>query len=347
MDLFFISGPLDPDERESSVLRKIEMLEKGYEGILFKDPYDGMARELGKIPGPESRLDVEPWLLPAPPKSMSFMLTVENFVAFIDSNGCLEYAKKVGGLVEGGLPSVPVMVGVDHSLTGGALEALSRELGGESIRLIVFDSHFDFILPSIRCGLIQYDLETNPETKFSPTDPFIFNRPDSYNADSFLYYVLDKIPKENIFVVGVSDYPPQVAQEIEDDRVRRYVEFYKDLEESGVHVITKERIQRDIGSVREALSSTAFPYTYVSVDVDVCSNTSIKGARFLDYYGVDHSDLYGLVASIKKSLKTSKLVGLDFMEFDIYNAGSERSGKADRTYQIAAEAMKRLLWQQP
>lgn len=101
MDLFFISGPLDPDERESSVLRKIEMLEKGYEGILFKDPYDGMARELGKIPGPESRLDVEPWLLPAPPKSMSFMLTVENFVAFIDSNGCLEYAKKVGGLVEG------------------------------------------------------------------------------------------------------------------------------------------------------------------------------------------------------------------------------------------------------
>ncbi len=347
MDAFFISGPLDPDERESSVLRKIEMLEKGYEGIPFKDPYDGIARELGKIPGPESRLDVECWLLPAPPRAMSFMLTVENFVAFIDSNGCLEYAKKLGRLVEGAFPSIPVMVGVDHSLTGGAVEAIAKELGGESIRLIVFDSHFDFILPSIRCGLIQYDLETNPETNFSPNDPFIFNRPDSYNADSFLYYLLDKIPKENIFIVGVSDYPPQAAHEIEDHRVRRYVEFYKGLEDSGVHVITKDRIQRSTGEVRETLSSTELPYTYVSFDVDVCSNTSIKGARFLDYYGIDHSDLYGLVASIKKSLKTSKLVGLDFMEFDIYSAGGEEHGRVERTYQIAAEVMRRIILQNP
>ncbi|MEJ5293195.1 MAG: arginase family protein [Candidatus Methanosuratincola sp.] len=346
MDLCFINGPLDPDERESSVSRKLEMIRKSYSGLLYRDPYDGIARELGcksKIEK-ELKLEVEPWLLPAPPASMSFMLTVENFVAFIDSNGCLEYARKVGRLVEDGLPAVPVMFGVDHSLTGGAIEALSKEIGGESMRVIVFDSHFDFILPSIRCGLIQYDLETNPETKFSPTDPFIFNRPDSYNADSFLYYILEKIPHENIFVVGVSDYPPKAAQEIDDDRVKRYVEFYKGLEDSGVHIITKERIQRNLGEVKEALSSTSLPYTYLSVDVDVCSNTSIRGARFLDYYGIDHSDLYGLVASIRKSLKSSKPVGLDFMEFDIYNAGSVRSGKTDRTYQIVAEAMGRLVW---
>ncbi len=344
MDLFFFNGPLDPDERESSILRKIEMVEKGYPGIIFKDPYDGVASELGKIPGSESRLDVEPWLLPAPPKSMSFMLTVENFVAFIDSNGCLDYARKVRELVEDALPRIPVMLGVDHSLTGGSVEALSSEFGGESLRLIVFDSHFDFILPSIRCGLIQYDLDTNPETKFSPTDPFISNRPDSYNADSFLYYLLDEVPHENIFIVGVSDYPPKVAQEIDDYRVRRYVEFYKGLEESGIHIITKEMIQRDIGVIREVLSKTPLPYTYVSIDVDVCSNTSIKGARFLDYYGIDHSDLYGLVASIKKSLAASSLVGLDFMEFDIYAAGSDQHGRMDRTYQIVAETMKRLLW---
>lgn len=343
MDLCFINGPLDPDERVASVSRKLEMIGKSYQGLLYKDPYDGMARELDFVRHKELKLEVEPWLLPAPPASMSFMLTVENFVAFIDSNGCLEYARSLGKLVGSSLPSVPAIFGVDHSLSGGAIEAIADEFGGESLRLIVFDSHFDFILPSVRCGLIQYDLETNPETKFSRDDPFIFNRPDSYNADSFLYFLLDKIPHENIYIVGVSDYPPKVAEEIEDERVRRYVEFYKGLEESGVHIITKEKIQRDIGAAKRMLSASPLPYTYVSIDVDVCSNTSLRGARFLDYHGIGHSDLYGLVSSIRESLSASKLVGLDFMEFDVFSAGVTYAGKVDRTYQIMSEAFRRLI----
>ncbi|MGQ9759599.1 MAG: arginase family protein [Candidatus Methanomethylicaceae archaeon] len=341
MNYKILNGPLDPDEREAYIKRKISACEDNYREIPFKDPVMGIVSELN-FPVDYINNHIEGWLTPTPPPEMLFMVTVENFVTFIDSNGCLEYAdimtENVRNLV---LPDIPVLLGVDHSLAGGAIRALCKEYGGENIRLIVFDSHFDFIPPTIRCGLIQYDLENNPNTKFSPQDPYIYNRPDSYNADSFLGYTMKELPPENIFVVGVSDYPPKVAEEINDQRVRRYVEFYKGIEASGVHVIRKEEIQKKWEKVNSALSRTPLPLTYVSVDVDVCANTSIRGARFLDYFGIAHRDLYGLISSIMKS--KSKIVGIDFMEIDVYNAGSSFFGKVDRTYNIIAEALKRLL----
>ncbi len=341
MNFKILNGPLDPDEREAYIQRKIVSCENQYRDVPFKDPVLGIMSEL-KLPPTYINSHVEAWLIPTPPADMLFMLTVENFVTFIDSNGCLDYAKEMAERVRREVfPDVPLLIGVDHSLSGGVIEGVCKEFGGENIRLVVFDSHFDFIPPSIRCGLIQYDVETNPETKFSPTDPYIYNRPDSYNADSFLSYVTKEIPMENIFVVGVSDYPPKVAEEIEDDRVKRYIEYYKGIESSGVHVIKKESIQKDWDTVSMALSRTNLPFTYISVDVDVCANTSIKGARFLDYYGITHRDLYGLISSALKS--NSKIIGLDFMEFDVYKAGSSISGKLDRTYAIMTECLKRIL----
>ena len=341
MNYKILNGPLDPDEREAYIQRKIRTCEDGYRSVPFKDPVLGILSELKR---PMEYIDnyVEPWLKPTPPPDMLFMLTVENFVTFIDSNGCLEYANDLTRKVKGEvLPEVPVLVGVDHSLSGGVISALCEEYGGENLRLVVFDSHLDFIPPTIRCGLLQYDVENNPETKFSPTDPYIYNRPDSYNADSFLSYIVKMVPMENIYVVGVSDCPPKVAEEIEDERVRRYVEFYKGMESSGVHIIKKEEIQKNLHEVGSILSTTDLPFTYVSVDVDVCANTSIKGARFLDYFGITHRDLYGLISSILKS--KSKIVGIDFMEFDVYNAGTSSSGRLDKTYAIMAESLRRML----
>lgn len=337
-----LNGPLDPDEREAYIQRKIRACEEGYRAVPFKDPVIGMLTELN-LQTEHIDNKVELWLTPTPPPEMLFMLTVENFVTFIDSNGCLDYARDLTKVVKSKvLPDLPVLFGVDHSLSGGVIDALCDEYGGENLRVVVFDSHFDFIPPTIRCGLIQYDVETNPETKFSPNDPYIYNRPDSYNADSFLSYVAKSVPMENIYVVGVSDYPPKAAEEIEDERVRRYVEFYKGIESSGVHVIRKREIQSNLQTVSSMLSRTNLPFTYVSVDVDVCANTSVRGARFLDYFGITHRDLYGLVSSISKS--NSKIVGIDFMEFDVYNAGNMISGRADRTYAIMAEALKRILF---
>ena len=263
-------------------------------------------------------------------------------MTFIDSNGCLEYANKVKDSVRSSLPAAPLLVGVDHSLTGGAIEALAEEHGGENIRLIVFDSHFDYIPPSIRCGLIHYDMETNPGTKFAPNDPYVFNRPDSYNADSFLSFMKKVVPPENTYIVGVSDYPPRAALESGDRRVKGYVDFYRSLQEEGVHLIRKEDVKSKAEEAKRLLSATDKPYTYVSVDVDVCAHASLRGARFLDYHGLGHSDLYGLAGAISSSLKKSKLAGLDFMEFDAYTAGAISSGKKDRTYEIMAEVFRRL-----
>jgi len=342
MPFKILNGLLDPDEREMYILRKIAASQEGYSKVPFRDPVEGIMKELQLTDGVE-KTEVEPWLIPTPPPEMRFMLTVENFVTFMDSNGCLDYSNTVRDKVRAKVfPEVPLMFGVDHSLSGGVIEAAVKEHGGENVRLVVFDSHFDFILPTIRCGLIQYDMETNPHTKFTQGDPYVFNRQDSYNADSFLSFVQKMMPPENILVVGVSDYPPKAAEEIGDERVRRYVEFYKGIASSGVRVIRKEDVKSKNEAVKLALSKTDKPYTYVSIDVDVCANAPLRGARFLDCYGLDHSALYGLVSALKQSLKSSELVGLDFMEFDVYNAGALISGKVDRTYQIMAEVFRRL-----
>ncbi|MEM0100917.1 MAG: alpha-glucosidase domain-containing protein, partial [Candidatus Methanomethyliaceae archaeon] len=232
MNFKFINGLLDPDERIAYINRKINACKENYRNVLFKDPAIGILNQL------EERFnliknDIELWLTPTPPSEMIFMVTVENIVTFIDSNGCKEYADQLmENIYKNIIPDFPILIGVDHSLSGGAIRALCKEYGHENIRLIVFDSHTDFILPTIRCGLIHYDLENNPNTKFSPYDPYIYNRPDSYNADSFLNYISKELPPENIFLIGVSDYPPKIAEEINDERVKKYVEFYKSIEES-------------------------------------------------------------------------------------------------------------------
>lgn len=342
MNFTMIGAPLDPDEREALIVRKIEACMGGYAGMAFRDPAEGMLKAMPRLEGGRKSVEVEEWLLPAPPKEMIFMLTVENFVTFIDSDGCLEYAGKVKDAVRSSLPDAPLLVGVDHSLSGGAIKALAEEHGGENIRLIVFDSHFDYIPPSIRCGLIHYDMETNPRTKFAPNDPYVFNRPDSYNADSFLTFMKKVIPPENTYVVGVSDYPPRVALESRDERVKRYVEFYGAVQEEGVHLIRKEEIKSKGEDAKGLLSRTDKPFTYVSVDVDVCANAGLKGARFLDYHGLTASDFYGMVEAVRHSLRGSRLIGMDFMEFDALTAGATVSGKRDRTYEIMAEAFGRF-----
>jgi arginase family enzyme len=340
MKFHAIGAPLDPDERETFIARKIDSCISGYSGIAYRDPLRGMLKALPELEREMCEIDIEPWILPTPPEEMLFMLTVENFVTFIDSDGCLEYANKVKDAVRSSLPDVPLLVGVDHSLSGGAIKALAEEHGGENMRLIVFDSHFDYIPPSIRCGLIHYDMETNPGTKFAPGDPYVFNRSDSYNADSFLSFMKKIIPPENTYIVGVSDYPPREALESGDTRVKGYVDFYRSIQEEGVHLIRKDEVKGD--GAKRLLSTTDKPYTYVSVDVDVCANASLRGARFLDYHGLQHTDLYGLVSCISSSLRKSKLAGLDFMEFDVYSAGATISGKRDRTYEIMAEVFCRL-----
>ncbi|HID18921.1 TPA: hypothetical protein EYP27_05220 [Candidatus Bathyarchaeota archaeon] len=345
VEVKFFRAPLDPEEREHKLRLKVAKCREGYLGIPFKDPYDGILASLRLKDFREAGgLEVEPWLLPAPEPKYISLLTVENMVAFIDSDGCREYAGKVESFLrEVVLPGIPVMLGVDHSLTGGCVKALTREYGSAGFVLIVLDSHFDAVIPSVRCGLIQYDMETNPNSPFSPSDPYIKGRLDSYNADSFIYYLVEErvLPPENILVLGVSDYPPPHAFESEDPRVKRYLELYTGLESLGVKIVRKERL-RNWEAVKEALNSLKAEYFYLSVDIDIGAKAAIQGARFLDYEGLRREEIYQLISLVKEKIKGRKLAGLDLTETDVYEAGVERNGKKDETYKVEAEILRLL-----
>jgi arginase family enzyme len=349
VEVKFFRAPLDPEEREHKLRLKAARCREGYLGIPFKDPYDGILSNLHGFPLKAFRevggLEVEPWLLPAPEPKYIPLLTVENMVAFIDSDGCREYAEKVESFLrETILPGIPIMLGVDHSLTGGCVKALTREYDSVNLALIILDSHFDAIIPSVRCGLIQYDVETNPISPFSPSDPYVKGRLDSYNADSFIYYLVKErvLPPENILVLGVSDYPPPHAFKAEDSRVKRYLELYTGLESLGIKIVRKERL-RNWEAVKEALNSLKAEYFYLSVDIDIGAKATLLGARFLDYEGLRKEEIYQLIGLVKGRIKGGKLAGLDLTETDIYEAGVERDGKKDETYKVEAEILRILL----
>lgn len=345
-------GDFDPDERQAKIANKIAHSRQNYSQLRFKDPYDGVMTQLEKLVQKGSfevagKLSVEPWLVSAPdPKYMS-LLKVENVVAFIDSDGCREYADRASAFVrEKVLPDVSVLLGVDHSLTGGCLQALTKEYGVSDVGLIVLDSHFDAVIPTVRCGLIQYDVENNPESPFDPLDPYIRGRLDSYNADSFLHYLIDegKVAPENVLVLGVSDYPPKAAFEVDDDRVKRYLSHYLGFEEKGVKIIRKEKFRRDPLSVKKALKKMKAKHIYLSIDIDIGAKAALRGARFLDYEGLNEEEIYRLIKLVRDRVgRESGLLGFDILETDVYEAGSKRGGSEDRTYQIEVNIVKLLL----
>ncbi|MFQ5821623.1 MAG: arginase family protein [Candidatus Heimdallarchaeota archaeon] len=343
--LGFFGCPLDPDEREAVIKSKAEKAKLGYASLAFKDPYDAMVHYLQsvKLNAPFDflgKLDIAPWLIPAPEPKYLELLTVENVVAFIDANGCLEYATTAYRFVkEHVLAYKPVLMGVDHSLIGGPIRAIAETCGKSDLCVAILDSHLDAIIPTVRCGLIQYDVETNPESPFDPFDPFIRGRLDSYNADSFIYYLIHEgwVSSENVVVIGVCDYPPKAAFEIDDERVKRYVNLYTGFEKMGVKIIKKQELEENPSVVKKTLTEMKARNLYVSIDVDVGANSALRGARFLDYTGLSedliHKVLGHLISVIKRGVN---LTGFDIVETDVHKAS------LDRTYQIELEIIKRF-----
>ncbi len=329
--LKLVGCALDADEREPVIEFKREMAFKGYPGLNFRDPYDAVLHRLGnKIDG--FKIDVEPWLLPAPPLEYVDLLTVENMVSFIDSNGCWEYSKVLYEEVRDIDPEALAMVGVDHSLSGGVLKFFSEKY--EDVALIVLDSHFDAILPSVRCGIIQYDLETNPNSPFDPRDPYIVWRPESYNADSFLSFLIDEkiVEPGNLIVAGVSDYPPSSAFEIDDSRVKRYLNHYLSFEKKGVKIISKNNLNlKNIW--KKTIKELDAKHIYISVDIDVGANSALRGARFVDYQGISEDEIYKNISEIIKAVRSRdmRVLGFDIMETDVFRAANDRTYEIERS----------------
>ena len=342
----FLGCPLDCDEREPAIAEKNTLAATA----VCKNPYDtlmallrpqlppGSFREIGSMEVPE-------WLRPVPTKHPANPLSVEAFVKFIDAGGCRHWAEKVGKAVAGILPDIPCFIGIDHSLSAGVIKEISRVYSPRDITLLVLDSHTDAISTNVMEGLIAYDIETNPHSIHDPEDPFLKCRPESFNASTFLLFLIREgiIMPENLFIVGPSDLPPKKALRIKDSRVQRYVESFAALRKRGVKLLTKADIIAAPSKIKSHIASINTPYLYVSVDMDIGARNALEGVRFTDRAGLNESQILAITREIGKTLKGKvALAAMDLCEFNPRTELLASAHSQDRTLPIAAEIIKIL-----
>jgi len=346
--VIFFGCPLDSDERDESIREKISCMGAGKRG---DDPYPFVMTYIREEVDPLlweeiGSLEVPEWLRPVPPATEAGHLTADNFVGFIDQNGCRSFAEMLAQHVVNRIyPQIPCMLAVDHSLTGGVLSELAAHYRPEDTSLIVLDSHTDALPGAILSGAIQYDIKTNPESVYDPSDPFLKDRPESYNASSFLWHLLEAelVSPSNLFIIGISDYPPKRSFRIKDERIRQYVGLYSGLKRRGVTLITKKDLLGSPSKVRDILGRIKTPHLYVSIDMDVGAGNALEGVRFRNWKGLNEQQIYGIAGLLRKALaKGTNLIGMDLTEFNPRRAGPGPFSDTDRTYRIAANLIGRL-----
>lgn len=131
------------------------------------------------------RFLVDSWLTPKPQVSNMELIQQESYAEFLRNDGFRVFAELLKDFVKVHVfPYIPGMIGVDHSLTGGVLMAISDFFGSEYIAILVFDVHTDAIPLAIRSGLAQYALEAGLPSPGPITRPETF---DSYTAGNFCF----------------------------------------------------------------------------------------------------------------------------------------------------------------
>ena len=346
--VFLFGCPLDCDEKHDAIQEK---LSEPVAHSRSDDPLIAVAEALSiRVPQSEweygGSLEVPGWLRPIPAKDERSGVLVEAYVHFIDQNGCLDFADGVAETVRSQiLPRFPCMVAVDHSLTGGVYRALAEHYGKDRLSLLVIDSHTDAVPMSKLAGAISYDMDTNPNSPYNPADPYLNNRPDSYNASSFLHFILAEgfIDPCDLYILGVSDFPDKKAFRIKDSRIGDYLEVYTDLRKRGATVVTKDECRLKPTKIKNILNKIRTPYVYVSVDMDIGARNALDGVRFRNWQGLSETQIYRLADTISQSGgQDLKIVGMDITEINPRAAGKQRGESMDRTYQIAANLIERI-----
>lgn len=346
--IMFFGCPMDCDEKHDAIMEKHHVMRTS-DG--FEDPLDGVMAHLGTDFSQENwenlgSLPVPEWLGPKPPVEAQAKINTENFISFIDGNGCKEIANQVDQFVSQKiLPQIPCMVGIDHSLTGGVYSALSRHYGPENLSLIIIDSHTDAVPMSALAPAIQYDMENNPDSLHDVNDPFLYNRPDSYNASSFVHSLVKEgqVNPKNLYIMGVSDYPEKKSLRIKDARIKKYNGAYLGLKRKGVKIVTKKECKLSPKKINGLLKGIKTPYVYVSIDMDIGANNALDGVRFRNWKGLNEDRIYKLAESVARIFSDSvSLAGMDICEIDTRRAGvTGRTGR-DQTYAIAANLIKKI-----
>jgi arginase family enzyme len=348
--IVFFGCPLDGDERHESIQEKLTL--KGIKEIT-DDPYEGIMEIIRQEVNTEvwsekGSIDVPSWLRPIPSLADEEKIITETFVDFMDHGGFKTYAQKVGDFIATHvLPDIPCMLAVDHSLTGGAYKKLTEFYEPKDISLIVLDSHTDAIPMSVMADMIQYDIDTNPDTVYDRHDPFLYDRQDSYNASSFLYYLLaeEVLKPQNLYLIGISDYPPKHAFRIQDRRIENYVNIFSELKRQGVTMLTKSDFLISPSKGKNILNRIKTPYVYVSIDLDIGARNGVEAVRFLEREGLNERQICRLVDCLRSlSLKERRLAGMDLTEINPRKAGAPHPTGQNQTYRVAANIIKKLLW---
>ncbi len=353
---------LDPTDAPTKIIIKRGYLSARAAGMKVKskyiDPYEGFIAESKILNEPNfqkiGRFPIESWLRPKPELEDEIFMTPLDFRLFLDSNGCKEYSDEMERYIEEKvLPDIPLMIGAEHSLTGGVLKALSKKYGTENITVIILDGHFDGIPTNLRLDLAKYSKEHKDEVQI-PFPEMVDSIEElavitqSYNCGTFLYYLIEerRIFPQNLILFGCMDYPSNEMREIQDLRVKNYVDFYLSYEKRGVQIIPNYKDNNKmLDRFKEALESITTPYLYLSIDVDIGSLNAVLAARFMEFIGVD-AECLGDVAGLLSQLLTIgklELIGLDIMEVEVHFLNAKlKSGKYDMTIEVMEKFLNLL-----
>lgn len=327
------------------------------EGEEYLDPYDILLKrsmelrsdkyvKIGKFP-------IASWLSPRPEVDDFDALNPKQFQQFVNMGGVYDYVKGLQEYVEKIiLPDIPLMIGVDHGLTGGVLKALMKKYGRPNVLIMVFDAHFDAIPADLSLAVANYAKEHQQVIK-SLIEPVIseesMNIKNSYSCASFIQYLIDDgvIEPENVIIFGNQDYPDERLRNNPDFRVTEYVSRYLSHKGKGIQFIPGSKSgEKMINSLKSVLNNKSTPYLYISFDVDVAMFKDVLAARFMNAIGIDTTIILNAIDQLVLYMKKRKcqLIGMDIMEIEtqVINKTLKKSGRKDKTVQLIDKILKRL-----
>jgi arginase family enzyme len=323
------------------------------------DPYEGFllfSQELTKSKYVKiGKLPIESWLTPKPNLEDLPLMNQLEFQNFTNVGTIRNYSEKLEDYVKTKIiPDFPLMIGVDHSLTGGVLNTLSHEYGPEELIVLIFDAHFDGLPANISLSIAKY-MNEHPEEK----NPLISEHVDAVNQDtemidvytcaSFLFYLIKEkvILPENLIIFGCQDYPDVKFRSLEDPRIVEYIKFYNEMEQKGVKFIPKSETSTMINKLSTVLKAIENSKIYISFDTDVGALKEIIATRFRNAIGIDQMTIINAARIIKNAIdsKNLDLIGLDIMEIETYllNKSFPKSRRVDQTVRVIDSLLDILL----
>lgn len=324
--------PLPSPERLNLKMAYLNHLKNQLIGNLeSEDPYDFVKSRLSKNSSHQDKIKwigkvpIPSWLTPKPKITDLPKISPSGMNQFLQENGCWDYTLKVADYVSKKInQEIPVMIGVDHSLTGGTIMALSKWYS--NLNIIILDAHFD-IINNVYAEDYDNQNWNNLVSSLSNRKAKSKTHLGYYECGNFLYYLLEKkvINSNNLWILGVQDEIYQKLKKGGDLKGRLPLEmiFIKEWINAGVHVIFKHEVAS--GDFKIDLNGP----TYLSIDMDVGSMASVFSARFMNSYGLNLSEFLQTLQKVNEAIQVSHypLVGLDVMELDIHFLGAVKEMK--------------------